>query len=120
MGLIGKLRAKIFDKYCTRCQHEMNVAAQWLYALPDLRVGHYVRHEDAGYYKQHLVAIRQKSQVPAGMYACNLYVYQCPQCGHRAVKLVVFLPVREEEKIEQGIYFDNGEMDDFVFGTRNG
>lgn len=120
MGLIKKLKSKILDKYCSKCQHEMNVTLQMLYALPDMRVGHYVRHEDAGYYKQHLVAIRQKSQIPAGMYACRLYVYQCPSCGHRAVKLVVFLPVREEEKLEQGLYFENGEMDDFVFGVQNG
>ena len=120
MGLIRKIKAKIFDKYCTQCQHEMNVTAPSLYALPELSVGHYVSHEDAAYYKKHMVAIQQKSQIPAGMYACNMYVYQCPQCGHRAVKLIVFLPVREEEKIEQGIYFDKGEMDDFAFGMRNG
>ncbi|MCM1537857.1 MAG: hypothetical protein NC254_05630 [bacterium] len=120
MGLIGKLKSKILDKYCSRCQSELNVAAERLYALPDLSVGHYIRHEDAEYYKKHLVPIVQKSQVPAGMYACRATAYQCPQCGHRAVKLVVFLPVRDEEKMEQGLYFEKGEMDDFLFGMRNG
>ena len=120
MGLIGKFKAKFLDKYCSKCQHEMNVVSQSLYALPDMSVGHYVRHEDAGYYKRHLVAIQQKSQIPAGLYACTVTAYSCPQCGHRAVKLMVFLPVREEEKREQGLYFENGEMDDFAFGTRNG
>lgn len=119
MGLIKKLKSKILDKYCTKCQNEMNITRQSLYALPEMRVGHYVRHEDAGYYKNHLVPILQKSQIPAGMYACSMCVYQCPQCGHRAVKLTVFLPVREEEKLEQLLYFDKGEMDDFAFGVQN-
>lgn len=119
MGLIKKLKSKIFDNCCSQCQNEMNITGQWLFALPEMRVGHYVRHEDADYYKKHLVPIMQKSQIPAGMYACNLYVYQCPSCGHQAVKLVVFLPVREEEKLEQGLYFEKGEMDDFVFGVQN-
>lgn len=120
MGLIGKLRAKWCDNYCGRCQHKMNGTAQLLYALPNMTVGHYVRYENAEYYKKHLVPIQQKSQVPAGMYACRITVYQCPQCGHRAVSLRAFLPVREEEKPEPPLCFENGEMDDFLFGTRNG
>lgn len=118
MGLIGKLKAKFCDDYCSKCQHKMDVAAVSLYALPDMMVGHYVIHKDPGYYKKHLVPIRQKSQVPAGMYACSIQVYQCPQCGHRPVKMRVFLPVREEEKTEQMFYFENGEMNDFIFGAQ--
>lgn len=44
------------------------------------------------------------------MYACGLIAYRCPQCGHRAVKVSVFLPVRGEEKMEQTLYFDHGEF----------
>ena len=48
------------------------------------------------------------------MYACGIHVYRCPQCGHHAVKLTVFLPVRDQEKVEQLLYFEDGEMDDFI------
>ena len=44
-----------------------------------------------------------------------MHVYRCPQCAHRAVKLTVFLPVRDQEKTEQLLYFEDGEMDDFIW-----
>ncbi len=119
MGLIGKLKAKFRDDCCSKCYAEMTLVGKPLYALPEMRVGHYVSHGDAAYYKKNMVPIQQKAQVPAGMYACGMHIYRCPQCGHRAVALTVFLPVRNEEKIEQQLYFENGEMDDYVFGVQN-
>lgn len=119
MGILSRLKGKFRDDWCGKCQTEMTLLGKPLYALPTMRVGHYVQHDDADYYKKNLVPIRQKSQVPAGMYACGMHLYRCPVCGHRAVKLTVFLPVREEEKIEQLLLFENGEMDDFVFGVQS-
>lgn len=88
----------------------MEVTRKQLYAMPDQRVGHYVPHEDPEYYGKNLVPVGKKAEIPTGMYACGLIAYRCPQCGHRAVKVSVFLPVRGEEKMEQTLYFDHGEF----------
>lgn len=59
----------------------------------------------------------RKADVPTGGYACGVIAYRCPNCGHRAVKLDIFLPVRGAEKRENGVYFEDGEMDDFLWQT---
>lgn len=92
----------------------MNVEHKQLYAMPDQLVGHYVSHSEPEYYKTHLVPVARKRDIPTGMYACGLTLYRCPNCGHTAVKVSVFLPVREEEKIEDGFYFQQRELDGFV------
>lgn len=115
MGLFRNLREKFHDDWCSECTAEMETIRRQLYALPTMTVGHYVRHEDPEYYKKHLVPVDKKAEIPTGMYACGITAYRCPQCGHRAVKLSVFLPVRDVEKAEQGLYFEHGEMDDFLW-----
>ena len=115
MGLFKRMRAIFHDDWCSQCQHQMDVLKKQLYALPTMRVGHYTAHEEPEYYKENLIPVEKKAQIPTGMYACGIHVYQCPQCGHRAVKLTVFLPVREEEKVEQALYFEKGELDDFLW-----
>lgn len=111
MGLFRKIRSTFHDDWCSQCQNEMEVVHKQLYLLPDMIVGHYIQHDDADYYKRNLVKVSKKADIPTGMYACGMHVYRCPYCGHRAVKLTVFLPVRDEEKLEQVLYFENGEMD---------
>ena len=49
------------------------------------------------------------------MYACGLIAYQCPQCSHRMVKASIFLPVRDQEKAEEAILFEKGELDDLLW-----
>lgn len=117
MGIFRKLREKFHDDWCSECTSEMEILRRQLYALPTMTVGHYVSHDDPEYYKKHLVPVEKKAQIPTGMYACGMTAYRCPQCGHRAVKLMVFLPVRDAEKGEQGLYFEHGEMDDFLWST---
>lgn len=115
MGLFKKMRAVFHDDWCSQCQSSMDVVHKQLYALPTMTVGHYYSHDEADYYKVNLVKVNKKAEIPTGMYACGMHVYRCPECGHRAVKLTVFLPVRDHEKQEQLLYFDNGEMDDFIY-----
>lgn len=117
MGLFRNLREKFHDDWCSECTAEMEPIRRQLYALPTMTVGHYVCHEDPEYYKKHLVPVDKKAEIPTGMYACGITAYRCPQCGHRAVKLSVFLPVRDVEKAEQGLYFEHGEMDDFLWSA---
>lgn len=118
MGLFRKVRGVFHDDWCSRCQTPMNIIHRQLYALPSMTVGHYCPHDGPEYYKANLVKVAKKADIPTGMYACGIHVYQCPQCGHRPVKLTVFLPVRDQEKQEQLLYFENGEMDDFLFLQR--
>ena len=95
----------------------MEVERKQLYAMPEQLVGHYVSHSDPDYYKTHLTPVSRKGDIPTGMYACGLILYRCPHCGSTAVKLCAFLPVRGEEKIEECLYFDRRELDNFVRET---
>lgn len=115
MGIFRKMRAMFHEDWCSLCQSEMDVMHKQLFALPDVTVGHYCSHEEPGYFREHLVPVGKKSQIPAGMYACGLHQYRCPQCGNRRTKLTVFLPVREEEKIEEILFFDHGELDGLIY-----
>lgn len=115
--MLRKLRAKLHDDWCGRCGKVMEVELKQLYAMPEQLVGHYVSHRDPAYYKTHLAPVGRKSDIPTGMYACGLILYRCPYCGFTAVKLCVFLPVRGEEKVEEYLYFDKCELDDFVRQT---
>lgn len=119
MGIFRKIRAAFHDDWCNLCQSEMDVVHKQLYALPDLTVDHYISHETADYYREHLVPVSKKAQIPPGMYACGLHAYRCPNCGHRRIKLTTFLPVRDQEKIEEILFFDHGELDGFLYQPKN-
>lgn len=114
MGFLRKIRGVFHDDWCSKCQSKMDERKRQLYSLP-MMVGHYVSHENAEYYKNNLRKVSRKADIPTGQYACGMIVYECPECGHRAVKLSVFLPVRDQEKLEEGLYFEKGEMDDFIW-----
>lgn len=94
----------------------MNKTLQRLYMLP-MCVGHYSAHESPEYYKHHLRQVACRADIPPGVYACEVTAYQCPDCGRRIVKLLVFLPVREWEKREDVYLFEHGELDDFLWGS---
>lgn len=113
MGIMQKIRSFFHDDICKQCQNQMEEKKRQLYILP-ITVGHYQEHKDVEYYKQNLRKVNCKADIPSGMYACGLVVYECPECGHRLVKLSIFLPVRDQEKYEDTVWFQNGEMDDFV------
>ncbi len=119
MGIIRKMRAVFHEDWCNLCQSEMDVMHKQLYALPDMTVGHYSSHKDPGYYRKHLVPVDKKAQIPAGVYACGIHIYRCPKCGNRRTMLTLFLPVRDQEKVEEILYFDNGELDSFIYGQEH-
>ncbi len=120
MAFFRKLREKFHDDWCSECTNEMEIIRRQLYAMPEQRVGHYVSHDEPEYYITHLVPVERKAEIPTGMYACGIIAYRCPQCGHRAVKLSAFLPVRDEEKVEQALYFEKGELDAFLWSPEQG
>ena len=113
MSFLRKMRAIFHDDWCSKCQSQMEEKKRQLYQLP-MTVGHYTSHQRAEYYQQNLVKVNGKADIPIGNYACGMKVYECPACGHRAVKLSIFLPVRDQEKHEEALLFENGEMDDFL------
>ncbi len=115
--MFRKLRERFHDDWCSACTAQMETVKRQLYAMPGQRVGHYVSHDKPEYYTQNLVPVVRKAEIPTGMYACGIVAYRCPECGHRAVKLTIFLPVRESEKVEQTLYFEHGELDAFLWGT---
>lgn len=79
-----------------------------------MMVGHYTSHKDPEYYRKNLRKVNRKADIPVGTYACGMIVYRCPACSHRTVKLSIFLPVRDQEKYEDGFLFENGELDDLI------
>lgn len=101
------------DDWCIHCTTSMEVRGKRLFMLP-VMVDHYVRHEDAEYFKKNLVRVNKKKDIPVGFYACGILSYRCPNCGDSLVKLTVFLPVRDEENDEDYIYFKNHELDEFL------
>lgn len=113
MGLFKKVRLLFHDDLCPTCMESMEERGRQLYMLP-MMVGHYESHESALYYKKNLRKVCRKADIPTGQYACGIIAYRCPNCGYRKVKVSVFLPVRDQEKYEDTIYFENGEMDDFL------
>lgn len=117
MELFRHFRGKFHDDWCSRCTKQMEIERKQLYAMPGQLVGHYVSHSDAEYYKSHLTPVRCKADIPTGMYACGLILYRCPYCGHSAVKLSTFLPVRGVEKVEEAFYFEDCSLDSFLKET---
>lgn len=115
MGLFGKMFARFQDDWCRDCKSQMEEARQRLFALPGQTVGHYTEHKDPDYYRRELRGVDKKADIPPGMYACGAVQYRCPQCGKRVTVLDPFLPVRDEEKHEGTVVFEDRELDDFLW-----
>ena len=113
MGILRKMRSIFHEDWCNQCRSKMDEKGRALYMLP-MTVGHYSSHSDAEYYKKNLYRVNKKADIPAGTYACGIVSYQCPSCGHRMVRVSIFLPVRDQEKHEETICFENGELDGFL------
>ena len=109
MGILRWMRAALHDDWCSKCCEPMDHEAKQLFFLPQ-RVGHYQKHEDVQYYLDNLVRVEKKAEIPTGYYACGAYVYYCPRCARRVVKLVIFLPVRDEEMMEDVYVFEDERL----------
>lgn len=114
MGLFRKMRSRSRKDWCTFCNVEMTLVKKQLYSMPCIRVGHYAPVEHIEFLKKQIVKVDRKAEIPTGTYACGMIQYRCPQCGHGIVELVLFLPVRDKEMVEQILYFENGELDGFL------
>lgn len=114
MGLLQKFKAALKDDWCGHCACAMDLQQKQLYALPSMTVGHYQTIEDPNYYLQNLVKVNKKAEIPVGIYACGTYLYNCPQCGKTVAKLVVFLPVRDQEQVDGAYLFENQTLIDFL------
>lgn len=113
MKILKKARSVFHDDWCKKCYTKMEIFDRHLYMLP-MSVGHYVSHSDAVYYINNLYKVNRKADIPVGMYACGITRYTCGKCGYKLTKLSIFLPVRDQEKHEEFVYFDNGELDSFL------
>lgn len=111
MGIIKKFKAYFNDKACPECYEDMDIEKRQLFMFPAM-VGHYQHYDSPEYYLSNMVPVSQKADIPTGVYACGAIKYVCPKCGKKVVKLSVFLPVRDQEKYEDTIFFFNGEVDD--------
>lgn len=110
MSIIKKIKALFKDNSCNECFADMDVEKKQLFMFPAM-VGHYTHHDDAEYYLNNLIPVDKKADIPTGVYACGATKYTCPKCGHKMIKLSIFLPVRDQEKYEDTLFFNNGEVD---------
>lgn len=113
MGFFQKIKAWALDDWCTGCTEQMKLVKKQLFVLP-MTVGHYVDHDDPNYYETNLQKVAKKADIPAGFYACGMYLYQCPKCQKKVVKIINFLPVRGEEQVDGAHLFESGELVDFI------
>lgn len=116
MSILKKIRAPFHEDWCKKCFSEMSVIQKQLYMLP-MTVGNYVSHKNPSYYTENLIRVDKKKDIPAGYYACGIKRFCCQECGYQCVHLSVFLPVRDQEKPEETLLFENGELDTFLMNT---
>lgn len=110
MGVFSAITKRFKSNWCGNCKTEMATMYKRLYWMP-MTVGHYAEHKDAGYYLKNLKPLMNIAQIPAGYYACDASMYRCSGCGRRITVMTPFLQVRNEEKTESHIIFENGELD---------
>lgn len=115
MELLERIKAPFRDDWCRNCGRTMEHTNRRLFAIPDMTVGHYESHTEVRYFKRALWPVEEREDIPAGTYACRALEYRCPRCGRRRVKLSVFLPVRDKNKMEEIILFDDGEQMEFLW-----
>lgn len=113
MSILKKAKAWLHDDWCTECVAPMEAQKKRLFLLP-MTVGHYETYDTAHYYRKNLIPVTKKSDIPAGTYASRLYLYHCPACGKNVVKVVNFLPVRDQEQIEETFLFEDQDLYDFI------
>ena len=113
MSLFKKAKAWFRDDWCTECVAPMEARKKQLFLLP-MTVGHYETFDSAGYYLRNLIRISKKSDIPAGTYASRVYLYHCPSCDKNVAKVVNFLPLRDQEQIEETFLFEDQDFFDFV------
>lgn len=111
MGIIKKFKAYFKDNACPECYEDMDIEKKQLFMFPAM-VGHYEHHDSPNFYINNMVPVSKKADIPTGVYACGAIKYTCPKCGKKVVKLSIFLPVRDQEKYEDTIFFFNGEVDE--------
>ena len=115
MGLLDGFMKRHRPDWCRACRLDMEEDRRRLFALPCMSVGHYVEHTDPEFYEENLYAVTQRADIPPGMYACGAVQYRCSGCGRRVTMLDLFLPVRDQEKHEGSVVFQNGELDDVLW-----
>ncbi len=99
---------------CGVCKGLMELREERLYAMPSVMVGHYSQHEHGKWYRDHLVPIESKSQIPTGIYGARVRLYRCPNCGQERAVVTPFLPVRDAEKPELPVTLEYLELDAFL------
>ena len=113
MSFIRKFKALFHADWCDKCYQEMDLEKKKLFMLP-MMVGHYRSHNDAKYYLENLYFVKKKAEIPTGYYACGIKKYHCSHCHNDVVELDIFLPVRDQERYEETLFFKDGELDSLL------
>ena len=96
---------------CKECKGKMVEAGEHLYLLPvTLSQTH---EESAEYYIRNARKIQSTDEIPSGVRACRMYIFECQKCGHKIVSVVDFLRVRENEVLEGGDIYPYEKFKDF-------
>lgn len=118
MSFLKKFKGLFHDDWCPTCNSEMELTDKQLFMLNET-VSHYVSTRNPVYFQNNLLKVDKKSDIPAGVYACGIKTYWCSKCSKKIVYVQVFLPVRDQEKMEDVFYYENGELNNFLEKQKN-
>ena len=101
---------------CDMCRTRMKKrGASRLFLLPAYQDKEYT--PSAEYYGKACWPISQVKDIPVGQRACRMWSLVCPECGARAVLVVDFLLVREQEVPEEMVVCDYAPLAGLLNGT---
>lgn len=63
MKVFRKLKGLFHDDWCPSCAMQMDLKNKQLFMLNEI-VGHYVQHRDVKYFKENLMKVNKKSDIP--------------------------------------------------------
>ncbi len=99
---------------CKVCKAILEKREERLYAMPGVYVGHYKEHPHGAWYRDNLVPIDSKAQIPTGIYAARVELFKCPRCGKEKAVVHPFLSVRDSEVTEFPVTLEYLELDAFL------
>lgn len=99
---------------CKICKSALEKRSETLYAMPRVYVGHYKEQTHGAWYRENLIPVESKAQIPTGVYAARVELWRCPQCGKEKAVIRPFLPVRGNEMAELPVTLEYLELSAFL------
>lgn len=93
---------------CKNCRVKMEADEKLLFLIPVWTDQE--NNASLDYYCKNMRPISSVHEIPTGQRACRAFLFSCPQCGEKKVRIDDFLRVREEEVIQDMEYYDEAAL----------